>query len=256
MTRLHEQTDMVAVAMNELSATSQEMAKNADTVADAATTAKKEAHNSNTIVNNTVDAINQLAGEVGNATDVIEALESDSQTIGNVINVIREIAEQTNLLALNAAIEAARAGEQGRGFAVVADEVRTLAHRTKGSTEEIKTIIEKLQHRTTDAVKVMQLGRDKAEHSVQLASQAGKSLDAIDFAVQTVTDMARQIATSAKEQCHVTEEINVNIVSINDHVASVIEVSEKTETSSRKLEEQALRLQELARQFKQRTAKL
>lgn len=256
ITQLHEQTDKVSTGMNGLSAAADEVARNTQIVAEAATTAGEEAHNSNLIVNDTVHSINQLAEEVGNAASVIEELEDDSQTIGNVINVIRDITEQTNLLALNAAIEAARAGEQGRGFAVVADEVRTLAQRTQGSTEEIKLIIEKLQQRTSNAARVMQHGRDKAKHSVDLASQAGESLVAIDKAVQTVTDMVKQIAQATEEQTNVTQEMNNNVLSINEHAAFVVKESEKTKLSSMELEEQALRLEELAIQFKQRAAKL
>jgi aerotaxis receptor len=255
MTQLHEQTDHMSNGMNRLSSTANEVSSNAHIAAEAASTAGKEAHNSNMIVENTVNSINQLADEVGNAASVIESLEQDSQTIGNVINVIRDITEQTNLLALNAAIEAARAGEQGRGFAVVADEVRTLAQKTQGSTEEIKSIIEKLQQRTTQAVNVMQLGCEKANSSVELASQAGESLVAIDSAVQTVSNMVSQIAQATEEQTNLTEEMNDSVLSINEHAASVVMKSENTKSSSIELQEQAQRLQELAVQFKQRAVK-
>ena len=256
ISRLHEETDMVTTGMNGLSNSAQEVAQNANTAAEAATTARQEARNSNIVVNDTVDSINHLAEEVGNAAGVIEELENESQIIGNVVNVIRDITEQTNLLALNAAIEAARAGEHGRGFAVVADEVRTLAQRTQGSTEEIKTIIEKLQQQTKNAVNVMNEGRVKAEHSVELASKAGESLVAIDSAVQTVTDMVQQIAMATENQTNVTSDINNNIISINEHAMSVLRESEKVNASSKGLEEQALRLEELAYQFKKRANKL
>ncbi len=203
------------------------------------------------IVDCTVSAIKNLAGEVGNAATVIEELEEDSQSIGEVITVIREITDQTNLLALNAAIEAARAGEHGRGFAVVADEVRTLAKKTQESTGEINGIIEKLQARTKNAVGVMQQGRTEAEKSVELAEQVEQSLTAINNSVQTASNMVQQIAMASKEHTIVAEEMNVNITAIKDHADETVAASKRSEGSSMEVANQAMRMQQLAEHFKE-----
>ncbi|MCH7697088.1 MAG: methyl-accepting chemotaxis protein [Proteobacteria bacterium] len=248
--KLHAQTNMIAVAMNELSATSNEIAKNAQTAADATTRANEETQSSWSIVDCTVSAIKNLAGEVGNAATVIEELEEDSQSIGEVITAIREITDQTNLLALNAAIEAARAGEHGRGFAVVADEVRTLAKKTQESTGEINGIIEKLQARTKNAVGVMQQGRAEAEKSVELAEQVEQSLTAINNSVQTASNMVQQIAMASKEHTIVAEEMNVNITAIKNHADETVAASKRSEGSSMEVANQAMRMQRLAEHFK------
>jgi len=156
-----------------------------------------------------------LTGEVEKASQVIQKLEQDSQSIGVILEVIQGIAEQTNLLALNAAIEAARAGEQGRGFAVVADEVRTLASRTQQSTEEIKRMIEKLQSGAGDAVKVMETARGKAKVGEESVQQAVTSLSTIGDAVATIDEMNTHIAGAAHQQDSVAQEINKNLVSIS-----------------------------------------
>ncbi|HFB65774.1 MAG TPA: PAS domain S-box protein [Aeromonadales bacterium] len=247
---LYQETDMVAVGMNELSSTSQEVASNAEGASNAVTQAYEESQESRTIVDKTVQTINALASEVSEATIVIEELEDDSRNIGKVVNVIREITEQTNLLALNAAIEAARAGEHGRGFSVVADEVRTLAKRTQDSTEEIKQIVESLQQRTTEAAEVMRRGKETADKSVDLASNAGGSLNNINELIQFATEMVDQIAVAAKEQTRVAEEMNNNVVKINDNTSITVEASKTAGKSSLELSQQAERLNELANQFK------
>jgi methyl-accepting chemotaxis protein len=208
-------TEQVVTAMHEMTATVQEIARNAAQAATEAGNANQEASKGQHVVDETTSSINSLAGEVDNASDVIGKVRQDSDNIGSILDVIRGIAEQTNLLALNAAIEAARAGEQGRGFAVVADEVRTLASRTQESTEEIQTMIEQLQSGIQDAVTVMVNSREHAGQTVEQAKEAGKSLSDITAAVTVISDMNTQIASAAEEQSSVTEEINRNIVEIN-----------------------------------------
>ncbi len=210
------EVDQVATAMTEMSATVHEVARNATEAAEAAQRADEETGKGKMVVSQAIEAIDLLANEVNDAAQVIHRLEQDSDEIGAVLDVIRGIAEQTNLLALNAAIEAARAGEQGRGFAVVADEVRTLAQRTQQSTQEIQNMIERLQSGAQDAVKAMEQGRSRAQVGVEQAAEAGVSLETIAQAVGTISDMNTQIATAAEEQSVVAEEINLNIVSISD----------------------------------------
>jgi methyl-accepting chemotaxis protein len=216
MQRQQSETDQAATAMNEMAASVQEVARNAESAAEAAKDADEAAKSGSNVASTAMRGIEALTGEVEKAGSVIQKLEEDSQSIGVVLEVIQGIAEQTNLLALNAAIEAARAGEQGRGFAVVADEVRTLASRTQQSTEEIKKMIEQLQSGAADAVKVMGSAKDKAEDGEQSVGKAVESLSSIGDAVGTIDEMNTQIASAAKEQSSVAEEINKNIVSINE----------------------------------------
>lgn len=213
-----QETTLVANAMKQMTSTVQEVARNAVKASEAAETANIEASTGKSIVNQAVDGINGLASEVENAAIVIHALENDNNSIGQVLSVIQGIAEQTNLLALNAAIEAARAGEQGRGFAVVADEVRTLASRTQNSTLEIQQTIEKLQGRAKQAVSVMENGRIRAASSVDQAASAGVSISAISERIDMINDMNNQIVTAAEQQSIVAEEINRNISNIS-HVS-------------------------------------
>lgn len=208
------ETDQLATAINEFVATSQEVARNATNAAESANKADADASSGKAVVLKTVGAIRDLATDVEQAASVIQRLQDDSESIGSILNVIRGIAEQTNLLALNAAIEAARAGEQGRGFAVVADEVRTLASRTQKSTQEIQDMIERLQSGAEEAVNVMQHSRGRAQDSVEQAAGAGESLEGITAAVTNISDMNNQIATAAEEQNSVAEEINRNIHNI------------------------------------------
>ncbi|MDZ7805126.1 methyl-accepting chemotaxis protein [Thiohalophilus sp.] len=245
-----KETEQVATAMNEMTSTVAEVAKNAESAAGAANNADNETQGGKQVVDKTSETILALAGEVENAANVIEKLAQDSDNIGTVLDVIKGIAEQTNLLALNAAIEAARAGEQGRGFAVVADEVRTLAQRTQESTTEIEEMIDKLQSGAKQAVSVMQTGRETAQSGADGARDAAQSLDAIARAVATIRDMNNQIASASEEQNAVAEEMNRNIVNISQVAEQTASGAGQTTTAANELSRLASELQGLVANFK------
>ncbi|HEY9052848.1 MAG TPA: methyl-accepting chemotaxis protein [Gammaproteobacteria bacterium] len=244
------QTDQVATAMNEMTATVQEVSRNISDTANAAQEANSETTDGRKVVDDAVNAVQQLATRIENAAEVIQQLEHDSEAIVTVLDVIRGVAEQTNLLALNAAIEAARAGEQGRGFAVVADEVRVLAGRTQQSTAEINSIIERLQTGSNKAVEVMNLSRNETRSVVEQASQAGNSLATISEAVARINDMSSQIASAAEEQNAVADEINRNIVNITDIADQTSSGAKQTSLASEDLARLATSLQSLVGQFR------
>lgn len=243
------QTDQAATAMNQMSATVQEVNRNISGTAEAAHEANIETEKGRMVVEDAVEAVQQLAGQIEGAAVVINQLEQDSENINAVLDVIKGVAEQTNLLALNAAIEAARAGEQGRGFAVVADEVRTLAGRTQQSTEEINLVIDKLQSGSRKAVEVMSKSRDEAQLVVEQAQKAGVSLSAISKAVEQINDMSALIASAAEQQSATTEEINRNITSISQIANETSSGAQQTSTASEELAKMGTDLQGLVVQF-------
>lgn len=243
------ETEQVATAMNEMTSTVQEVAQNINHTADVASEANEHTESGQKIVGQAVIQIEQLADQIEQASTTINELEQQTDGINTVLDVIKDIAEQTNLLALNAAIEAARAGEQGRGFAVVADEVRTLAGRTQKSTEEINQMIEKLQHGSQRAVEVMEKSREQARTVVQQATESGDALSTIAVAVTKINDMSAQIASAAEEQSSVSEEINRNIVKINDMANETADGAEQTSVASQDLARMATQLQSVVSQF-------
>ncbi|UST78525.1 methyl-accepting chemotaxis protein [Pseudomonas siliginis] len=228
-------TDQVATAMNEMSATAQEVARHAADAARAADDADQSAQQGEKVMQTTIHSITQMRGEIANTATVIRRLEADSGRIGKVLEVIRGIAEQTNLLALNAAIEAARAGEAGRGFAVVADEVRNLAQRTAESIIEINQIIQNVQTGAVDAAQAIESGQARSDESVEQVTQAGAMLERITLAVEAIRDMNRQIATAAEEQTSVAEDISRNLTEITAIASTNLDNVQRTESASQNL---------------------
>ncbi|RFA25311.1 hypothetical protein CAI21_19560 [Alkalilimnicola ehrlichii] len=231
--------DAVATAMNEMAETIKEVARNADMAADSAREADKRAEEGGRVVGLTSTTIRQLNERVGEVSEHIGAVQDSSEAIGVVLGVIRGVAEQTNLLALNAAIEAARAGEQGRGFAVVADEVRVLASRTTESAQEIVQVIEGLQQRSEAAVKVAADAAIEAQEGVERADQASEALAAIVRAVSEIATMNTAIATSSEEQSAVAQEMDGNIVRIHDASQRTLQEADVARSESNTLNELA-----------------
>jgi methyl-accepting chemotaxis protein len=250
LNRQNSEIVQVATAMTEMTATVDEVARNSQGASDAASSADKEAKSGNQVVSTTINTINELAGDVENSAMILEKLKGDSENISAVLDVIKNIADQTNLLALNAAIEAARAGEQGRGFAVVADEVRTLAQRTQDSTSEIENLISALQKGADSAVNAMQQNRTKAAETVEQAAQAGEFLESITQGVSTILDMNSQIAVSSEEQAAVAQEINRSIVSIQGISNETSAGATQTSESSKEVAILGNRLRQLVEQFR------
>ncbi len=244
------ETEQVVTAMHEMSATVQEVAQNAEQASLAAGEADRQARQGDLVVQDAVVQVGNLAVEVEQSTNAIEALHAESGRIGSVLEVIRAVAEQTNLLALNAAIEAARAGEQGRGFAVVADEVRALARRTHDSTEEIEGLIGNLQRVAKQAVEQMQSSRDLTQRTVELAQEAGAALGRITESVSTIEQMNQQIAAAAEEQSAVAENISESVTRVHDIGEQSASASEQTAASSAELARLGVELQGLVRHFR------
>ena len=236
------ETELVATAVHEMTATAQDVARNATQAAEAASHADQSAHQGRQVVQQTSAAIAALASEIGRAAGVVQSLAKDSENIDAILVAIRGIAEQTNLLALNAAIEAARAGEQGRGFAVVADEVRNLAQKPQQATEEIQSMIRQLQQGTREGVKVMEQSQAKTDDSEAQADQAAHSLEAITQAVSVINDMNTQIASAAEEQSAVAEDINHNVSNIGQVANEVAGGADEASAALPRLAEQQRRL--------------
>ena len=243
------QTDQVAAAIHEMAASVAEMANHAQQASKAADQAGNETREGHQRVDESRDAVLRLSQELARATEVIHQLENHSGEISGVLEVIRTIAEQTNLLALNAAIEAARAGEQGRGFAVVADEVRGLAQRTQQSTDEIQRMISTLQGGARDAVQAMAQSSEHVEASVQQAQRAAAALDGISQRVTQITAMSQQIATAVEEQSAVSEGINCHIVGIRNAGEATVSAGQQSQISSGDVAALADDLRQLAREF-------
>ncbi|MCG6573765.1 methyl-accepting chemotaxis protein [Pseudomonas sp. AF32] len=245
-----EETDQVATAMHEMTATVQEVARNAEEASEAAVAADQQAREGEKVVGEAIAQIERLAEEVGNSTTAMSDLKRESDKIGSVLDVIKSVAQQTNLLALNAAIEAARAGEAGRGFAVVADEVRSLAQRTQKSTEEIEELIVGLQNGTEQVATIMDNSRSLTDSSVELTRRAGGSLENITRTVSAIQSMNQQIAAAAEQQSATADEINRSVLNVRDVSEQTAASSEQTANSSAELARLGTHLQMLVGRFK------
>ncbi|WP_371856735.1 methyl-accepting chemotaxis protein [Pseudomonas sp. Irchel 3A5] len=236
--------------MHEMGATVQEVARNAEQASNAAVNASREAREGDVIVAQAVNQIESLAVEVGHSKTAMDDLKRESDKIGGVLDVIKAVAEQTNLLALNAAIEAARAGEAGRGFAVVADEVRSLAQRTQTSTEEIASLIHGLHKGTDRVAAILDNSSSLTVSTVELTRKAGTSLNSISRSVSEIESMNQQIAAAAEQQSAVTEEINRSVLNVRDISEQTAAASEETASSSVELARLSVQLQTMVNQFK------
>lgn len=250
VTRQTDSISMVATAINEMQSAIEEVAGNASRAAEITREAETKGNNSAQIIRNSSKQVHRLAAQISKAVEVIRKLSADSDNITSVLDVIRGIAEQTNLLALNAAIEAARAGEQGRGFAVVADEVRTLAQRTGQSTEDIQTMITTLQTGVSDVVSVMETGSKEATETERLATEAEQELQAILEAISSITDVNTSVASATEEQTQVVDEINRSITDINDLAAASADRSKAIDGIAKSLESYVRELEQQTGRFR------
>nr|WP_319528232.1 methyl-accepting chemotaxis protein [Pseudomonas laurentiana] len=244
-----QQMELVATAINEVTYAVQDVAKNAEQASTEMQDAQHRAEQGQHSIQGSLQRIGELSGTIDEAVEVIQALANQSTKIGSVLEVIRAIAEQTNLLALNAAIEAARAGEQGRGFAVVADEVRLLAQRTQQSTAEIQTMIEHLQGQSEAAVKAIGASSTASRQTVEQASEAGASLDAISQVLLNLNALNASIASATLQQSHVVEEINRNVTETADLSRQTASAAQQSSSAGLALRQLSERLEQLLRQF-------
>ncbi|MBC3957765.1 methyl-accepting chemotaxis protein [Pseudomonas sp. DOAB1067] len=250
LTRQNDEIQLAATAVTEMTAAVEEVARNAMSTSDASKLTSTEAANGRDQAREAVNAINTVSSEISSSTAMVEELAGRVREIGQVLDVIRGIAEQTNLLALNAAIEAARAGEQGRGFAVVADEVRALAARTQASTGEIEAMIGSVQSSADQAVRAMGNSRTLASNTQSLAQATGQSLERIALSISEINDRNMLIATASEEQSHVAREVDRNLINIQDLSTQTAAGANQTSASSQELSRLAISFNNLVGKFK------
>ncbi|WP_426116249.1 methyl-accepting chemotaxis protein [Pseudomonas sp. DSP3-2-2] len=249
LTQQNNEIEQAATAVNEMTSAVEEVARNAISTSDASKSATTSAGDGRDLVMETVSAIERMSGDVQSTADLVGNLANESRDIGKVLDVIRGLADQTNLLALNAAIEAARAGEAGRGFAVVADEVRALAHRTQQSTSEIERMIGSIQGGTEQAVNSMRNSTERAESTLNIAKGAGLALDTINTAIVEINERNLVIASAAEEQAQVAREVDRNLVNIRDLSAQSSDGAKQTSAASGELTRLAVDLNSMVARF-------